>query len=271
MIGLKRGTVKLVKHNIKWQDSFNQEAKKIREILGKDLLDIEHIGSTAIKNILAKPIIDIGLVVSSFKKSKIYIQKLEKIGYNFKKDDHHSERMFFTKGPENKRTHYLHLGEQGSGYIEDMILFRDYLCRYKNIAKEYSRLKERLAKKYFDKREIYTAKKEEFVSEIVKKAKFTPVTKKILLTSGGMDIRDEIIKILPKPIKGLRVAQIITAGVPKYKGEPPYAQNDKKILELLGMVVTNIDIKGKNQKELANIFRNQDIIYVQGGNSFYLL
>lgn len=171
MIGLKRGTVKLVEHNTSWQLSFEREAKKLRKVFGQDCIDIQHVGSTAIPEILAKPIIDIALIVSSLRKAKRYAKKLKEIGYKIKKNDARKERLFFTKGPEEKRTHYLHISEIGSDYAEDMILFRDYLCNHKNAAKAYSELKENLAEKYKNTREVYTAKKEGLVKEVIKKAK----------------------------------------------------------------------------------------------------
>jgi len=167
MIGLKRGIVKLVKYDPKWRKSFAYEMKKIKKVFGKDVLDIQHVGSTAIPGILAKPIIDIALIVPSLSKAGRYKEKLKKIGYEIKKNDKRKERLFFTKGPEERRTHYLHIGEIGSGYAEDMILFRDYLRQYKITAKNYSELKEKLAKEYKDKREIYSAKKEKLVEEIL--------------------------------------------------------------------------------------------------------
>lgn len=171
MIGLKRGTVKLVKHDTKWQTSFESEAKKIKNIFGEDALDVQHVGSTAIPGILAKPIIDIALITPSFQKVKRHIKALQDIGYELKKNDPRVERLFFTKGPEIKRTHYLHIGEAGSDYAEDMIMFRDYLCTHRDIAEKYSKLKESLAEKYPDKREIYTEKKNKFIEEISKEAK----------------------------------------------------------------------------------------------------
>lgn len=171
MIGLKRGTVKLVHYSPKWSSSFEGEAKKLKKIFGRDCIDIQHVGSTAISKILAKPIIDIALIASSLKKANSYIKKMEREGYELKKNDTRKDRLFLTKGPENKRTHYLHIGEIGSGYAEDTILFRDYLLDHKNAAMKYSGLKEKLAKKYQDNREIYTAKKTEFIEEIVEKAK----------------------------------------------------------------------------------------------------
>ncbi|TSC65831.1 MAG: hypothetical protein G01um101477_324 [Candidatus Doudnabacteria bacterium Gr01-1014_77] len=178
MIGLKRGIVKLVRYNPKWRQSFQHEQKKLSKVFDQNAFKIEHIGSTAIPGILAKPIIDIALIVPSFKKAKRYVKKLKELGYEIKKDDTRKERLFFTKGPEEKRTHYLHIGEIGSGYVEDMILFRDFLCKNKAIAKKYSDLKENLAEKYQDKREIYTAKKEKLIKDIVKKAKKFSRTKK---------------------------------------------------------------------------------------------
>jgi GrpB-like predicted nucleotidyltransferase (UPF0157 family) len=178
MIGLKRGTVKLVKHNPKWRHSFEKEAEKMRRVFGKDALEIQHVGSTAIPGILAKPIIDIALIVPSLRKANHYEERLKEIGYKIKKNDDRKERLFFTKGPEKKRTHYLHIGAIDSGYVEDMILFRDYLRKNKDFAKEYSELKEQLAKRYHNTREIYTTKKEKLIKKIVKNAKKSPQTQK---------------------------------------------------------------------------------------------
>lgn len=171
VIGLKRGIVKLIAHNPKWRLSFEKEAKKLRKVFGQDCIDIQHVGSTAIRGILAKPIIDIALIVLSLKRAKRYTRKLKEIGYNLKENDKKTERLFFTKGPEKKRTHYLHIGQIGSGYAEDMILFRDYLCSHKDAAKRYSELKKRLADQYQDAREIYTEKKRKLIEEVIEKSK----------------------------------------------------------------------------------------------------
>ncbi len=178
MIGLERGTVKLVKHNSKWERSFEREAKKIKKVFSEDALDVQHVGSTAIPGILAKPVIDIALIVPSLQKASRYEKKLQEIGYEIKNNDTRKERLFFTKGPERKRTHYLHIGEVGSGYGEDMILFRDYLCKHKDTAKKYSELKEQLAEQHQNTREIYTAQKEKFIEKIVKKARKSLRTQK---------------------------------------------------------------------------------------------
>lgn len=173
MIGLKRGTVKLVRRSPEWVRSFNREAAKIRRIFGEEALQLEHVGSTAIPGIPAKPIIDMALVVPSLKKAKRFVNRLKAIGYELKREDLRKERLFFAKGTEKKRTHYLHIGENGSGYVEDMILFRNYLRKHRSVARQYSELKAKLAERYSATRELYTAMKGKLVRDIVRKARRT--------------------------------------------------------------------------------------------------
>lgn len=167
MFGLKRGTVKLVPYDPEWEENFKDEAKRLKSVFGDYALSIEHIGSTGIPAVLAKPILDIGVIVSSLEEVKNYIEQLKEIGYLLKEDDTRGERLFFTKGSEDLRTHYLHVGEQGSGYIEDMIRFRDYLNNHEEVAKEYSELKKKLCDSYAENREQYTNRKQELVREVL--------------------------------------------------------------------------------------------------------
>lgn len=171
MLGLPRGTVKLVAHHRRWRASFQREATRIRKVFDQDAIDIQHVGSTAIPGVPAKPVIDIGVVVPSFSRARRYLTSLRRIGYVVKKNDGRAERMFFTKGPPWRRTHYLHVGEEGSGYVEGMVLFRDYLRSHQQAARAYARLKQRLASRYSGEREIYTAKKGTMINAIVRKAK----------------------------------------------------------------------------------------------------
>ena len=95
---------------------------------------------------------------------------------------------------------------------------------------------------------------------------------KILLTSGGLKIpyiRDEFLKIIPKPAKEIKLAHITTAS--KVADDTGFVDRDKKAMEDMGLQVTDLDIEGKSEAELENLLKNQDVIYVQGGNGFYLL
>ena len=170
MIGLKRGTVALQSHHAEWEVEFKNEKEKLKHVFEGVTLDIQHIGSTAIPGVSAKPIIDIGVFVNSFQDVETKIIDLEGLGYIQKKENR-PERMFFAKGSDEQRTHYLHIGEKGSSYVEDMILFRDYLISHPEVAKEYSDLKQDLTIRFAEQREVYTSKKEAFVNQILTKAK----------------------------------------------------------------------------------------------------
>lgn len=93
--------------------------------------------------------------------------------------------------------------------------------------------------------------------------------KTLLLTSAGTDVKEEILKILPKPAHKLKLAYIITAS--KVESDTSYVQKDGKNLEEMGFQVEEIDIEGKNEEELRSELSKFDIIFVQGGNTFYLL
>lgn len=92
---------------------------------------------------------------------------------------------------------------------------------------------------------------------------------KLILTSSGFDIKGEIIKLLPKPPNQMKLAHIITAS--NSESDKSYVKKDRDIMIKLGFKVKDIDIEGKNEKELWEILKNFDIICVQGGNTFYLL
>jgi len=93
--------------------------------------------------------------------------------------------------------------------------------------------------------------------------------KTILLTSAGMNVKDEILKILPKFAKQIKLAHIITAS--KAEADTSYVDKDRNRMQELGFQVEDVDIEGKNEDELREIFSDKDIIYIQGGNTFFLL
>ena len=93
--------------------------------------------------------------------------------------------------------------------------------------------------------------------------------KTLLLTSAGMQVKDEILKILPKPAGQIKLAHIITAS--KVEKDTSYVEEDNKGLREVGFQIEDIDIEGKNESELREILEGFDVIYVQGGNTFYLL
>ncbi len=105
-----------------------------------------------------------------------------------------------------------------------------------------------------------------FISEVINKHK----PQMLLLTSSGMrGAKEEILSVLPKPADKIRVAHIITAS--KVENDKSYVDQDRELMQEAGFNVEDIDIEGKNKKQLMKLLSVVDIIYVQGGNTFYLL
>lgn len=169
MIGLKRGTVKLVPHDERWHAAFKRERKKLSASIGNVTIDIQHVGSTAIKGIPAKPIIDISVGVNKLSDAKKVIRALSKEGYHFY--DTHRDRIFFAKGPEKRRTHHLHILRHNGAKWKSDISFRDYLLAHPARASAYANLKMKLAKLYPEDRAKYTAGKDSFIKATLKLAK----------------------------------------------------------------------------------------------------
>lgn len=167
MIGLDRGCVRIVAYQPTWRFLFEEEAARLRAALGERLLQVEHIGSTAIEGMSAKPVIDVMGAIRRLAEVEALVPLVETLGYDYKRDDPRPNRAFFAKGPPSRRTHHLHLTELATVYWEESILFRDYLRTHPDAAEAYGRLKRRLAGEYPEDRESYAAGKTDFVKRIV--------------------------------------------------------------------------------------------------------
>lgn len=171
-LGLKRGTVKLVEYNPEWAELFEKEKTAIQEVLGDQVVDIEHIGSTSIPGMLAKPILDLAVAVETLDDYEQYTPLFEKLGYKFMRDQRsYQGSILYVKGPEENRTHYLKLGLRDSDFWKENLLFRNYLTTHPEKAKEYRELKRCLFEKHSGVRECYTEDKHEFVQEVLRLAK----------------------------------------------------------------------------------------------------
>lgn len=171
MLGLKRGKTKLLPHDPEWAKQFEREKKLLLETFGDKIIAIEHIGSTAIPGIPAKPIIDMNVATSSLDDIDEFIKRLPDLGYEYMPDRRFSDRQFFPKGSESSRTHHLNLVEITSetGW-KNPLIFRDYLRNNKEDRSAYARLKTSLAEKHKDNRYEYTERKSDFIREIINKA-----------------------------------------------------------------------------------------------------
>jgi len=157
--------VEVAPYNPIWQQKFKEEAKKIEKIFKEIFVDIHHIGSTAVPLVKAKQIIDILVEVKDINKVENHNKAMEKLGYVALGEYGTPKRRFFQKGG-NKRTHHVHIFEVGSPQIKRHIDFRDYLISNPKVAKEYSLLKEKLAKKYPYDIDKYQEGKDTFIKKI---------------------------------------------------------------------------------------------------------
>ncbi|NWJ52874.1 MAG: GrpB family protein [Bacteroidetes bacterium] len=157
-----------------WVDLFNTEKNEIENVIGlNSIIRIEHIGSTAIPDLKAKPTIDILLEITDNANENLIIDSLKSLNYHYiSKPENPSPHMMFVKGYSSHgfqgQAYHIHVRYIGDW---DELYFRDYLIQNPDIAQEYASLKLQLAKEYKNDREAYTGHKTEFIRRITDKAR----------------------------------------------------------------------------------------------------
>ncbi len=163
--------VEIVSYDRDWPGRFEAERKVLVEAIGPWLAagSIEHIGSTAVPGLDAKPVIDIMAGVESLDGSRAALPVLERHQYCY--FPYRAEVMhWFCKPSPALRTHHLHLVPLGSPLWIAQLAFRDHLRTHPDAAREYAELKHRLAGAYRLDREAYTAAKAPFVERVLAEA-----------------------------------------------------------------------------------------------------
>ena len=159
-LGLKRGIVQLEPHDKQWDEIALQTIKTLKSILGDDAIDIQHIGSTAIQAIKAKPIIDIAVGVTDFDKVMLHNEQLRQVGIFYRGSDVESQLLYVMGDMEgDTRTHQIHVVKWNGTEWKNYIHFRDYLNANENVALQYQKLKEELESKYADDMGIPSVKR----------------------------------------------------------------------------------------------------------------
>jgi GrpB-like predicted nucleotidyltransferase (UPF0157 family) len=170
--------VELVDYDPRWLEMFEEEAGRLRAALaGVDLGSwrLEHFGSTAIPGIAAKPIIDIMLISADPSRWPGLVSPLERIGYVFWTENPRRDRMFFVKGMPPfgpRRTHHVHVRTPDDA--NPALAFCEYLRRHPDEATRYARLKRDLAARHPTDRAAYTAGKDDFVAEMMRRLGNSP-------------------------------------------------------------------------------------------------
>ncbi len=179
MIGLKRGSVKLCEHEKEWEIEAQNTISRLKMILGPVIKDIQHVGSTAIPSIKAKPIIDIALAVDDFKDIFHFEKELKDAGFYYRPHAQASVKdqlLFacgsFYEGTGDLQTHFIHVVRTDRMDWIHYINFRDYLNNTPSAAKKYEELKSFLALQAptDNGREKYLEGKHDFIVYTLRKA-----------------------------------------------------------------------------------------------------
>ena len=170
-IGLKSGTVLVEPHKVEWEISAQNIIDKLKKILNDDIVDVQHIGSTSIKSICAKPIVDIAVGVTDFDKIFKHNNTLQANGIVYRREDHPEQHLYICGDLEkNVHTHYIHVVIWGQDAWNNYINMRDYLNADNEKASEYSEIKKRLAKEFPNDRAAYTNGKSACIEDILRNA-----------------------------------------------------------------------------------------------------
>lgn len=179
MIGLKRGTVKLCEHEKEWEAEARNTISRLKKILGNAIKDIQHVGSTSVYSIKAKPIIDIAVAVDDFNDILAFEKELKNDGFFYRPNAQAAIRnqLLFAcgsayDGSGDLQTHFIHVVLTNSMDWKNYINFRDYLNNTPSAAKEYENLKISLAMKapVDSGREKYLKGKHDFIVFTLRKA-----------------------------------------------------------------------------------------------------
>ncbi|UPK44403.1 GrpB family protein [Paenibacillus pabuli] len=162
--------VEIVKANPMWDSQAQEEIRQLRERLQQlNIHRFEHIGSTSIPGLAAKPIIDLMGEVKSWDDMDLIADRLNPVGWNYVPPelDGREYRRFWVKVKEGKRTVHLHLMRPGEERWDRQIQFRDVLRQRPDLVEAYATLKAKLADANKDDREAYTAAKTNFILEVL--------------------------------------------------------------------------------------------------------
>lgn len=173
-LGLQRHTVRLADHNMLWADIAARACADIRRTASPLITDVQHVGSTAVPELPAKPILDIAIAVSDQGHIERLIDKLTRMGYIYRGDGgdggNSGGHLFIFESAPDVRTIHAHVVAHDGFQWKNYLAFRDALRQDHAFREEYAELKHRLCERYPDNREKYTAAKHDFIRGVLKAA-----------------------------------------------------------------------------------------------------
>jgi GrpB-like predicted nucleotidyltransferase (UPF0157 family) len=164
-----RQRIEVVDYDPAWPVLFGEIGRTLRAALGAVALRIDHIGSTAVPGLAAKPVIDVQISVAAFEPIEPYKDPLEQLGYVYRADNPERTKRYFREAPGRRRTH-VHVRRAGSFSQQVPLLLRDYLRCHAHAAAGLASVKRRLAGQFPFDGAGYTDAKVPYVWEIIRQA-----------------------------------------------------------------------------------------------------
>jgi GrpB-like predicted nucleotidyltransferase (UPF0157 family) len=169
-LGVPVGKVRLAVHDPAWASAFTIERNRLSKALADMHPRIEHIGSTSIPGIVAKPLLDIMVGIPDMAEHPRAVEPLVALGYEHKGEFGIPGRQFFVLGDAAHSTHHLHLEQYGGHFWRLNLVFRDHLRTSADARDRYAAEKRRLVAEFREEREKYTAGKDAIIRELLREA-----------------------------------------------------------------------------------------------------
>jgi GrpB-like predicted nucleotidyltransferase (UPF0157 family) len=162
--------IAIVPYDPGWPRAARDELRRLREALGPVARRLEHVGSTAVPGLAAKPIVDLQVSVGSLEPRAAYVEPLQELGYLFAPVPGFPDHHFFGRPPERPRSHHVHVCVLGSTHELRHLAVRDFLRAHPAEAASYAALKRRLAGRHPGDRLAYMAGKDPYVAALERRA-----------------------------------------------------------------------------------------------------
>ena len=174
-VGMRRGVEIIVSpYNPLWPAEFERVRTELAAALPDWILSIDHVGSTSVPGLDAKPIIDISVAIPDLQAGLSLASTLERLGFRYRPDDGLPDRHYFPRTVEGLRRHHLSLAEPDSWHRRNSLVFRDALRRDPELARRYGALKRHLAESVGTRRLDYLNGKTDFILDVLEKEGHEP-------------------------------------------------------------------------------------------------
>ncbi len=166
-LGTPGGHVEIADYNPGWPLAFEREASAILEACRPGIVELHHVGSTSVRGLAAKPVLDVMPVAAGPSDALAAVPRMTALGYHCLGENGIPGRLYFEKDVDGRDVAHVHLFPAAHPAIRTHLAFRDHLRAHPDAARDYERLKRELAAKHRKDREAYTDAKTAFIEGII--------------------------------------------------------------------------------------------------------